>query len=85
MQISAGINISGRPIRPENALLLIVLFESLSAQSVYWCFFTPLKHLPHVMLAQFTQIDYDQQKGKNHLHGIKLHTILNHLCPSDNR
>jgi acetyltransferase len=59
-QTSAGINIFVRPIRPEDASLLIELFESLSSQSVYRRFFTPMKRLPHSMLARFTQIDYDR-------------------------
>ncbi|MBW2201337.1 MAG: GNAT family N-acetyltransferase, partial [Deltaproteobacteria bacterium] len=50
-----------RPIRPEDAPLLVALFESLSPQSVYFRFFSPLKHLPHHMLARFTQIDYDRE------------------------
>ena len=82
---STGSNIFVRRIRPEDAPLLIGLFESLSAYSVYRLFFTPLERLPQVMHVRFTQIDYDQQKGKNHLHGIKLPTILNYLHPSDNR
>ena len=49
-----------RPIRPEDAPLLVELFESLSPRSVYLRFFTPLKRLPHSMLARFTQIDYDR-------------------------
>jgi acetyltransferase len=49
-----------RPIRPEDAPLLVGLFESLSPRSVYLRFFTPLKQLPHSMLARFTQIDYDR-------------------------
>ncbi len=50
-----------RPIRPEDAPLLVELFESLSPRSVYNRFFSPLKHLPHSMLARFTQIDYDRE------------------------
>jgi len=59
-QTSTGIDIFVRPIRPEDAPLLTALFESLSPQSVYRRFFTPLKRLPHSMLARFTQIDYDR-------------------------
>jgi len=59
-QTSTGIDIFVRPIRPEDAPLLIELFESLSPQSVYRRFFTPLKRLPPTMLARFTQIDYDR-------------------------
>jgi len=50
-----------RPIRPEDAPLLVELFKSLSQQSVYFRFFSPLKMLPHGMLARFTQIDYDRE------------------------
>jgi acetyltransferase len=50
-----------RPIRPEDAPLLVELFDTLSPQSVYYRFFTPLKQLPHHMLARFTQIDYDRE------------------------
>jgi acetyltransferase len=57
---SLGVNIFIRPIRPEDASLLVELFESLSPRSVYLRFFSPLKQLPHSMLARFTQIDYDR-------------------------
>jgi acetyltransferase len=50
-----------RPIRPEDAPLLVKHFESLSQQSVYFRFFSPLKMLPPYMLARFTQIDYDRE------------------------
>jgi acetyltransferase len=50
-----------RPIRPEDAPLLEELFNTLSPQSVYYRFFTPLKALSHSMLARFTQIDYDRE------------------------
>jgi acetyltransferase len=57
---NTGVDIFIRPIRPEDASLLVELFESLSPRSVYLRFFTPMKHLPHSMLARFTQIDYDR-------------------------
>jgi acetyltransferase len=56
-----GVDIFVRPIRPEDAPLLVELFESLSPKSVYMRFFSPLKHLSHSMLARFTQIDYDRE------------------------
>ncbi len=58
--IDTGVNIFIRPIRPEDAPLLVELFESLSPRSVYLRFFSPLKRLPPSMLARFTQIDYDR-------------------------
>ncbi len=57
---NTGVNIFIRPIRPEDAPLLVELFGSLSARSVYLRFFSPLKQMPHSMLARFTQIDYDR-------------------------
>jgi acetyltransferase len=57
---NAGVDIFIRPIRPEDAPLLVDLFETLSPRSIYLRFFTPMKHLPHSMLARFTQIDYDR-------------------------
>ena len=50
-----------RPIRPEDAPLLSELFDHLSAQSVYYRFFSPMKTMPRSMLARFTQIDYDRE------------------------
>jgi acetyltransferase len=50
-----------RPIRPEDAPLLQGLFATLSARSIYFRFFTPLKEIPGEMLARFTQIDYDRE------------------------
>ena len=50
-----------RPIKPEDAPLLSDLFDSLSPQTIYFRFFTPLKSLPRHMLARFTQIDYDRE------------------------
>lgn len=50
-----------RAIRPEDAPLLVELFKSLSEKSIYNRFFSPLKELPHDMIARFTQIDYDRE------------------------
>ncbi len=50
-----------RFVKPEDAPLLIDLFNSLSAQSIYFRFFTPLKELSHHMLTRLTRIDYDRQ------------------------
>lgn len=56
-----GIKLFIRPIRPEDAPLFVDLFHSLSPQSVYFRFFSPIKQLRHEMLARFTQIDYDRE------------------------
>lgn len=57
---AGGIRLFMRPIRPEDAPLLVQLFESLSQETIYSRFFTPLKSLSHEMLVVFTQIDYDK-------------------------
>jgi acetyltransferase len=60
--VSTGlVKIFIRPIRPEDAPLMAELFDSLSTRSVYHRFFSPLKRLPHSMLARFTQVDYDRE------------------------
>ncbi len=50
-----------RPIRPEDAPLLLELFDALSPQSIYYRFFFPMKKFPQEMLARFTQVDYDRE------------------------
>ena len=55
-----GLQIFIRPIRPEDAPLLVDLFNTMSEKSIYYRFFTPLKSLSHKMLVAFTQIDYDR-------------------------
>jgi len=58
---SGGLWIFVRPIRPEDAPLLINLFDTLSPTSIYYRFFGHLKSLPHSMLVRFTQVDYDRE------------------------
>ena len=55
-----GLEVSIRPIKPEDAPLLIELFNTLSPTSIYYRFFRPLKDLSHELLTRFTQIDYDR-------------------------
>ena len=50
-----------RPIRPEDAPLLVENFQSLSKRSIYRRFFSPVKQLSPDMIARFTQIDYDRE------------------------
>jgi acetyltransferase len=55
-----GLPILARPIRPEDAPLLEDLFRVMSARSIYYRFFRPLKEIPPELLVRFTQIDYDR-------------------------
>jgi len=57
---SGEVNIFVRPIKPEDAPLLVELFNTLSSRSIYYRFFGPMKRMPPDMLARFTQIDYDR-------------------------
>jgi acetyltransferase len=57
----AGFTMFVRPIKPEDAPLMVELFSSMSSRSIYYRFFSPLKSLPESMLARFTQIDYDRE------------------------
>jgi len=50
-----------RPIRPEDAPLLVENFQSLSKRTIYRRFFNPLRQLSPEMIARFTQIDYDRE------------------------
>jgi acetyltransferase len=49
-----------RPIRPEDAPLLLELFASMSSQSIWFRFMGPVKSLSPEMVHQMTQIDYDR-------------------------
>ncbi len=49
-----------RPIRPEDADLLVELFHSLSPSTVYFRFFQHIRELSPDMLAILTQVDYDR-------------------------
>jgi acetyltransferase len=55
-----GVKVFMRPIKPEDAPMLLDLFNSLSSGTRYYRFFTPLKVLPRHLLIRFTQIDYNK-------------------------
>ncbi|HXM82405.1 MAG TPA: bifunctional acetate--CoA ligase family protein/GNAT family N-acetyltransferase [Burkholderiales bacterium] len=59
--LADGTRVPVRPVRPENAELLVRFFDSLSPQSRYQRFMQHLPHLPPEMLARFTQLDYDRE------------------------
>jgi acetyltransferase len=63
-----GAEIYVRPIKPEDAQLLLDLFDSMSKRSRYYRFFTPLKALSRQMLVRLTQVDYDRHIALVALH-----------------
>lgn len=54
-----GVDLFIRPIKPEDAPLLVDMFNSMSPKSVYFRFFMHLKALTPKMIVSLTQIDYD--------------------------
>jgi acetyltransferase len=50
-----------RPIRPEDEPALVRGFGRLSEEEVRARFFVPMRSLPHVTAARFTQIDYERE------------------------
>ncbi|HOS38419.1 MAG TPA: GNAT family N-acetyltransferase [Spirochaetota bacterium] len=50
-----------RPIAPNDAPLLVDLFNRLSPQSIYLRFLSRLSGLPADMLHHFTHVDYDRE------------------------
>ncbi|MFO7783498.1 MAG: GNAT family N-acetyltransferase [Desulfatiglandales bacterium] len=55
-----GVDVFVRPIRPEDAPLLLELFDSMSMRSRYYRFLSPKKSLSREMLVRLTQVDYDR-------------------------
>ncbi|MDD5203928.1 MAG: GNAT family N-acetyltransferase [Desulfobacterales bacterium] len=57
---SSGLSLLLRPIRPEDAPLLLELFDSMSMRSRYLRFFNPIRSLSPDLVVRFTQVDYDR-------------------------
>jgi len=60
-QLADGTDITVRPIRPEDANLEQDFVVNLSPESKYFRFMQSLDRLTPMMLARFTQIDYDRE------------------------
>ena len=63
-----GVEVYLRPIKPEDAPLLLDLFENMSKRSRYYRFFSPMKTLSPGMLVRLTQVDYDRHIALVALH-----------------
>ncbi len=50
-----------RPVRPEDAPAFERFFARLTPEDIRHRFFSPLRALPHKLLARLTQIDYDRE------------------------
>lgn len=60
-QLADGMDITIRPIRPEDAELVKTFVHNLSAQSRYFRFMSSMRELSQDMLVRFTQIDYSRE------------------------
>jgi len=60
-QLADGTDVSVRPIRPEDAEIEQDFVQNLSAESKYFRFMQSVDKLTPLMLARFTQIDYDRE------------------------
>jgi acetyltransferase len=78
-----------RPIRPEDEPALVRGFSRLSEDAVRSRFFAPMKNLPHLTAARFTQIDYDREMafvvaGKGAAGAAELHAVVRLVADPDN-
>lgn len=60
-QLSDGADITIRPIRPEDAILVKRFVHDLSDESKYFRFMNSVQELTEEMLARLTQIDYSRE------------------------
>jgi len=60
-QLPEGINITIRPIRPEDAEIEQEFVRNLSDEAKYFRFMSAVQELSETMLARFTQLDYDRE------------------------
>lgn len=59
--LADGTDVAVRPIRPEDASIERDFVDSLSAESKYFRFMNHMDKISQLMLARFTQIDYDRE------------------------
>ncbi|MCX7099375.1 MAG: GNAT family N-acetyltransferase [Methylococcales bacterium] len=60
-QLSNGVNITIRPIRPEDAVMEKDFVHRLSERTKYFRYMQALQELTPEMIVRFTQIDYDRE------------------------
>jgi ribosomal protein S18 acetylase RimI-like enzyme len=80
LQLRDGRRVHVRPIRAEDEPLLHEAFRRMSAQSVYFRFFSPSKRLPDHFAARLARVDYrdrfalvassHQPDGREHILGV---------------
>lgn len=89
-QLADGTDIVVRPIRPEDANLEQAFVQNLSPESRYFRFMQSLEKLSPIMLARFTQIDYDREMAliaviKEHTAEAKFVGVARYVGNPDHR
>ncbi len=56
-----GVNVTLRPIKPEDEKRFNALFKSLSPQSIRFRFFETIKEMSHDTLSRYCNLDYDRE------------------------
>ena len=84
-KVGDGRSVRTRPVRPEDANLVLGFFDALSPETRYMRFMEELQELSPAMVARFTQIDYDREmaliattaddKGAEHMIGIARYSL----------
>jgi acetyltransferase len=87
--VAGGRKLTLRPIRPEDEPALVRGFSRLSEDEIRSRFFAPMKQLPHVTAARFTQIDYDREMALVIAEpaadgAVELHAIVRLVADPDN-
>jgi acetyltransferase len=87
--VAGGRTLLLRPIRPEDEPALLRGFSRLTEDEVRSRFFAPMKVLPHVTAARFTQIDYDREMAfviaERGAAGVaELHAVVRLVADPDN-
>ena len=60
-KVGDGRAVRTRPVRPEDANLVLGFFDGLSAETRFMRFMEELQELSPALVARFTQIDYDRE------------------------
>lgn len=61
VKLKDGTEITFRPIKPEDEMLWLDMFQSFSEETVRFRFFRIIKETPHEMRTRYCNIDYDRE------------------------
>ena len=61
IKLKGGLEVTIRPIKPEDEPLEKEMFANLSKETQYFRFFGYIKDITHEMLVRYTQIDYERE------------------------